>query len=96
MHNLRYGDDTILMAEREEKLKGLLKVKEESEKAGLNLNIQNPKMMASSLTIWWQIEQEKVESVKNFVFLGSKITVDGDFSHEKKDACSLEGKLWQI
>ena len=84
------------MAENKEELKSLLRVKEESEKAGLNLNIQNPKMMASSLTIWWQIEQEKVESVKNFVFLGSKITVDGDFSHEKKDACSLEGKLWQI
>ena len=84
------------MVKSEEELKRLLmRVKEGSEKAGLNLNIQNPKMMASSLTIWWQIEQEKVESVKNFVFLGSKITVDGDFSLELKDTCSLEEKLWK-
>ena len=89
--------DTTLMVESEEELKSLLlKVKEESEKAGLKLNIQNTKVMASGLTIWWQIEQEKVESVKNFVFLGSKSLWMVTAATKIKDACSLEGKLWQI
>ena len=77
--NLRYADDTILMAEREEELKSLLmKVKEESEKAGLKLNIQKAKIMALSPIISWQIDGGKLETVTDFIFLGSKITVDGD------------------
>ena len=70
-----------------------MRVKEKSEKAGLKLNIQKTKIMASGLITSWQIEEEKVEAVTDFIFLGSKITVDGDRSHEIKDACSLEGKL---
>ena len=70
-----------------------MKVKEESEKAGLKLNIQKMKIMASGLITSWQTDGEKVETVTDFIFLGSKITVDGDCSHEIKDACSLEGKL---
>ena len=82
------------MAESEEELKSfLMKVKEESEKAGLKLNIQKTKIMASSPIISWQIVGETVERVANFIFLGSKITADGDCSHEIKDAYSLEGKL---
>ena len=77
INNLRYADDTTLMAEREEELKNLLmKGKEESEKAGLN--IQNPKIMASSPIISWQIERETMETVTDFIFWGSKITADGD------------------
>ena len=86
------------MAEIEEKLKSLLmKVKEESEKDGWKLNIQKTKIMVSSPITSWQIDVEKVETVRDFIFLGSKITADGDFSHEIKikDACSLEEKLWQ-
>ena len=71
-----------------------MKVKEESEKVGLKLNIQKTKIMASGPITSWQIDGEKVEAVPDFIFLGSKITVDGDFSHEIKDACSLEEKLW--
>ena len=71
-----------------------MRMKEESEKAGLKLSIQNTKIMASGSITLWQIEGEKVEAVTDFIFLGSKITVDGDCSHEIKDACSLEGKLW--
>ena len=83
INNLRYADDTSLMAESEEELKSLLmKVKEESEKAGLKLSIQKTKIMASVPITSWQIEGEKVETVKDFIFLGSKITVDGDCSHE--------------
>ena len=95
INNLRYADDTTLIAESEEKLKSLLmKMKEESEKAGLNINIQKPKIMASGPITSWQIEGKKVETVTDFLSLGSKITVDGDFSHEiLKDACSLEGTL---
>ena len=94
--NLRYADDTSLMAESEEELKNLLmKVKEESEKADLKLNIQKTKIMASNPITLWQIEGGKVETVTDFIFLGSKITADGDCSHEIKDTCSLEGKLWQ-
>ena len=83
INNLRYADDTTLMAESEEELKGLLvRVKKESKKAGLKLNIQKTKIMASSFITSWQIEGEKVETVTDFIFLGSKITVDGDCSHE--------------
>ena len=90
--NLRYAYDTTLMAEREEELKSLLmKVKEESEKVGLKLNIQKIKIMASDPITSWQIEGE---TVADFIFLGSKITVDGDCSHEIKNTYSLEGKLW--
>ena len=84
------------MAESEEKLKSLLvKVKEESEKTGLKLNVQKTKIMASGPITSWQIDGEKVETVTGFIFLGSKITVDGDCSHKLKDTCSLEEKLWQ-
>ena len=86
----------LLMTESEEELQSLLmRVKEESEKTGLKLNIQKTKIMASGPTTSWQIEGEKVETVTVFIFLGSKITADGDCSHEIKDTCSLEGKLWQ-
>ena len=91
-----YADDTTLMSESKEELKSfLMKVKEESEKVGLKLNIQKTKIMASSPNTSWQIDEEKVETLTDFIFLGSKITVDGDCSHEIKRACSLEGKLWQ-
>ena len=81
--NLRYADDTTLMTESEEELKSLLmKVKEESEKAGLKLNIQKTKIMASGPITSWQIDGETMETVRDFIFLGSKITADGDFSHE--------------
>ena len=94
INNLRYADDTTLMAEREEELKSLLmKVKEESEKVGLTLNIQKTKIMASSLITSWEIDRETVETVSDFIFLGSKITADGDCSHEIKRHCSLEEKL---
>ena len=79
MNNLRYTDDTTFMAESEEELKDLLmKVKEESEKPGLKLNIQKTKIMASSLITLWQIDGGKMETVLDFIFLGSKITADGD------------------
>jgi len=84
------------MAGSEEELKSLLmKVKEESEKAGLQLNIQKTKIMASVPITSWQVEGEKVEAVWQTIFLGPKITADGDCSHEIKRWCSLEGKLWQ-
>ena len=83
INNLRYADDTTLIAEIEEELKSLLmKVKEESEKAGSNLNIQKMKLMASSPITSWQIDGETMETVRNFSFCGSKITADGDCSHE--------------
>ena len=83
--NLRYAEDTTLMAESEEELKSLLmKVKEESEKVGLNLNIQKTKIMASGPITSWEIDGETVETVSDFIFLGSKITADGDCSHEIK------------
>ena len=82
------------MAENEEELKSLLmKVKQESEKVGLKLNIQKTKIMASGPITSWQIDGERVETVSDFIFGGSKITADGDCSHEIKDACSLEEKL---
>ena len=92
INHLRYADDTTLMAEREEELKGLLmKVKVESEKVGLKLNIQKTKIMASGPITSWEIDGETVESVSDFMFLDSKITADGDCSHEIK-ICSLLGR----
>ena len=94
INNLRYADDTTLMAESEEELKSLLmKVKEESEKFGLKLNIQKMKIMASGLITLWQIDGETVETVSEFIFLGSKITADGECSHEIKRRLLLR-KLW--
>ena len=82
INNFRYADDTTLIVDSEEKLKSLLmKVKEESEKAGLKLNIQKTKIMASGPIISWQIDGETMETVKDFILLGSKITADGDCSH---------------
>ena len=93
INNLRYAD-TTLMAESEEELKSLLmKVKEESEKVGLKLNIQKTKIMESGPITSWQIDGKTMETVTDFIFLGSKITVDGDHSHEIR-ACSLKEKLW--
>ena len=93
INNLRYADDTTLMAESEEELKSLLmKVKEESGKVGLKLNIQNTKIMASGPITSWEIDGETMSTVSDFIFLGSKITADGDCSHEMKRH-SLEGKL---
>ena len=92
INNLRYADDTTLMAESEEELQSLLmKVKEESEKVGLKLNIQKTKIMVSGPITSWQIDGETMETVTNFIFLGSKITVDGDCSHEIK-RCLLLGR----
>ena len=94
INNLRYADDTILMAESEEELKSLLmKVKEESEKVGLKLNIQKTKIMASGPITLWQIDGETVETVADFIFLGSKITADGDHSHEIKRRLLLGRKV---
>ena len=94
INNLRYADDTTLMTESEEKLKSLvMKVMEESEKVGLKHNIQKTKIMASGLISSWEIDGETVETVSDFILGASKITADGDFSHEIKKACSLEGKL---
>ena len=85
INNFRYADDTTLMAESEEELKSLLmKVKEDSEKVGLKLNFQKTKIMASGPITSWEIDGETVETVSDFIFLGSKITADGDFSHEVK------------
>ena len=84
MNNLRYADDTTLMAESEELKRLLRKVKEESENVGLKLNIQKSKMMASGPITSWQIHGETMETVRNFIFLGSKITTDGDRNHEIK------------
>ena len=92
LSNLRYADDTTLMAESEEELKSLLmKLKEESEKVGLKLNIQKTKIMASGPITSWEIDGETVETVRDFIFLGSKITADGDCSREIK-RCLLLGK----
>ena len=96
MNNLRYADDITLMAESQEELKSLLmKVKEEREQGGLKLNIQKTKIMASSPNTSWQEDGETVEAVTDFLFLGSKITADGDCSHEIKKSCFLEEKLWE-
>ena len=91
INNLRYADDTTLMAESEKELKNLLmKVKEESEKVGLKFNIQKTKTMASSPVTSWQIYGDTLETVTDFIFLGSKISADGDCSHEIKGPCFLE------
>ena len=102
INNLRYVDDTTLMAESKEKLKSfLMKVKEESEKAGLKLNIQKTKIMASSPITLWQVDGETMETVTDFIFLGSKVTADGACSHEikrhlllgRKTMAKLDGPL---
>ena len=94
INNLRHADDTTLMADSKEKLKSLLmKMKEESDKAALKLNIQNTKIMASSPITLWQIDRKTMETVKDFISLASKIIPDGDCSHEIKRRLSLEEKL---
>ena len=94
INKVRYADDTTLMAENEEELKSLLiKVKEESEKVGLKLNIQKTKIMASGPITSWQVHGEAVETVADFIFLGSKITADGDCSHEIKRRLLLGRKV---
>ena len=94
INKLRYADDTILMAESKEELKSLLmKVKEESEKVGLKLNIQKTKIMASGPIPSWEMDGETVETVSDFIFGGSKVTADGDCSHEIKRCLLLEEKL---
>ena len=96
INNLTYADDTTLMAESEEELKSLLmKVKVESKKVGLKLNIQKTKIMASGLITSWEIDGETVETVSDFIFLGSKITADGDCGHEIK-RCLLLGRKVMI
>ena len=96
INNLRYADDTILMAESEEELKSLLmKVKDESEKVGLTLNIQKTKIMASSPITSWQIDREIMETVVDFIFLGSKITADSDCSYEIKRCLLLRRKAME-
>ena len=96
-NNLRYADDTTLMAESEEELKSLLmKVKEKSEKVGLKLNIQKTKIIASTPITFWQIDGETMETVSDFIFLGSKITADGDCSHEIKTRLLLGRKAMTI
>ena len=92
INNLRYADDTTLIAESEELKSLLMKVKEESEKVGLKLNIQKTKIMASGPITSWQIDGKTVETVADFIFLGSKITADGDCSHEIK-RCLLLGRI---
>ena len=94
INNLRYTDDTTLMAESEELKSLLMKVKEESEKVHLKLSIQKMKIMASGSITSWQIDGETMETVTDFIFLGSKITAEGDCNHEIKDAWSLEEKFW--
>ena len=95
LKNLRYADDTTLMEESEEELKSLLmKVKEESEKVGLKLNIQKTKIVTSGPITSWPIDGETMETVRDFIFGGSKITADGDCSYEIKSTCSLKEKLW--
>ena len=95
INNLMYADDTTLMAESEKDLKSLLtKVKEKSEKIGLKLNIQQTEIMASGPVTSWQRDGETMETVIDFIFLGSKITVDGDCSHEIKRHLLLEEKIW--
>ena len=93
INNLRYADDTTIMAESEEELKSLLmNVKEESEKVGLKLNIQKTKIMASGPITSWQIDRETMETVRDFIFLGSRITADGDCSHKIKRCLLFETK----
>ena len=96
INKLTYADDTTLMAESEEELKSLLKVKEESQKPGLKLNIQKTKIMASGAITSWQIDGETMETVTDFIYLGSKITADGDCSLEIKRHLLLEQQLLYI
>ena len=97
INNLRYADDTTLVAESEEELKSLLmKVKEESEKVGLKLNIQKTKIMASGPITSWETDGETVETVSDTIFLGSKITEDGDCSHENKGRLLLGRKVFNM
>ena len=94
INNLRYADDTTLMAESEEEQKSLLmKMKEEGDIVGLKLNIHKTKFMASSHITEWQLDGETVETMRDFIFLGFKITADSDCSHEIKDTCSLKEML---
>ena len=93
INNLRYADDTTLMAESEEELKSLLKVKVESEKVGLKLNIQKTKIMASGPITSWEVDRETVETVSDFILGGSKITADGDCSHDIKRHLFLGRKV---
>ena len=95
INNLRYADDTTLMAESKELMSLLMKMKEDSEKVGLKFNIQKTKIMASGPITSWEIDGETVETVSDFIFLGSKITADSDCSHEIKRCLLLEEKLWQ-
>ena len=95
INNLRYADDTTLMADNKEELKSLLmKVKEESEKVSLKLNIQKSKIMASSPITSWQTDGKTMETVRDFIFLGSKIKAEVTSAMKSKDTCSLEEKLW--
>ena len=94
INNLRYADDTTFMAESEEELKSLLMKLKESGKVVLKLNIQKTKIMASGRITSWETDGETVETMSDFIFWGSKITTDGDCSHEIKDAYSLEGTFW--
>ena len=96
INNLRYTDDNTLVAESEELKSLLMKLKEESEKVGLKLNIQKTKIMVSGPITSWQIDGETVETVSDFISLGSKITADGDCSHEIKRRLLLGGKVWPI
>ena len=93
-NNLRYADDTTLLAESKELKNLLMKVKEESKKAGLKLNIQKTKIISFHTITSWQIDGETMKTVTDFIFLGSKITADGDRTMKLKDAYSLEEKLW--
>ena len=96
INSLRYADNITLMAESKEELKNLLMgVQEESEKAGLKLSIQKTKIMAFGSNTSWQIGWETVKTVTDFIFLGSKITAEGDCSHKIKDTCSFKGKLYK-
>ena len=94
INNLRYADDTTLMADSEEELKSLLMKVKESEKIGLKLNIQKTKIMASGPITSWEIDRETVETVSDFIFWGSKTTADGDCSHEIKRRSLLIRKVW--
>ena len=94
INNFRHADDTTLMAESKELKSIFMKVEEESEKVGLKLNIQKRKIMASGPITSWQIDGETMETVRDFIFLGSKINADGEFSHEIKRRLLLERKLW--
>ena len=94
INNVTYADDTTLMAESKELKRLLMKVKEKGETVGLKLNIQKTKITASGPITSWQIDGETVKTMTDFIFLSSKITAEGDYSHEIKDTCFLDEKLW--